>query len=55
MKGKRKSGLGAGYKREENENKISYGCGVAVGICTVSCQAADFSHGNGTLDMVTVH
>ena len=34
---------------EENENKISYECGAVVGFCTVSCQAAEFSHSNGTI------
>jgi hypothetical protein len=38
-----------GVEREENDNKISYGCGAVVDFCAVSCQAADFSHGDGTV------
>lgn len=38
-----------GVQREENENKMSYECGAVVRFCTVSCQAAEFSHGNGAV------
>jgi hypothetical protein len=41
-----------GIEREENEDKISYECGAVVGFCVVSCQAADFSHGDGTVLLV---
>lgn len=41
-----------GVQEEENENKISYECGAVVGFCTVSCQAGDFSHDNGTVLLV---
>ena len=38
-----------GLEWEENANKISYECEAVVGFCTVSCQAAEFSHGDGTV------
>lgn len=33
-------------EREEKANKISYESGAMVDVCTVSCQAAHFSHGD---------